>query len=205
MPTVKLGPIIRISPHELHISDPDFFNTLYCQDGRWDKYAWAWDAFAAEGPTVHTVEHNRHRARRQPLATYFSKSRVANKHSMISEHVHSLCRVLSTIAEKKPSNTVDLGAAVTALAHDVGFDFILGKHYNSVESKDFNVAIQHATQGAGPLWRLTKHIGLVFPILNSIPLDWAMKISDDNMKHFFSHVKVCLHAPTTIVFVSTRG
>lgn len=186
------GPIVRISPHELHISDPTFFNTLYCQEGRWDKYAWAWDAFAAEGPTVHTVEHSRHRARRQPLATYFSKPRVANKQSMISKHVDALCDVLSSIAEREPSHTVDLGAAVTALAHDVGFDFILGKHYSSVESQDFNVSIQHATQGAGPLWRLTKHVGLVFPILNSIPLDWAMKISDDNMKHFFSHVKVTM-------------
>lgn len=32
-------PIVKISPHELHINEPNFFSTLYRVDGRWDKYA----------------------------------------------------------------------------------------------------------------------------------------------------------------------
>ncbi|KAI0899294.1 cytochrome P450 [Annulohypoxylon nitens] len=171
----KYGPIIRISPWELHVSDSAFFNTLYCQEG-------------PEGPTIHTVDHERHKARRKPLAPFFSKMKVASSQDMIQLRVARLCDRISDIS--KSGGKVNLGAAVTAMARDVAMEFILGKTYNSLDSEDFNVAFIHAAQGAGPLWRITKHVGYVFHILNAIPLDWAMKISDDEMKTFFSHMKL---------------
>lgn len=182
------GPIIRIGPHELHISDPEFYNTLYRQDGRWDRYAFAWDAWAAEGPTIHTVDHYRHRARRQPIASHFSKTKVDSRERMIQYHVDKLCNRLAKEAER--GTVIDLGAAVTALAHDVAFDFLLAKKQNSLDQDDFDVSILQVVQGGGALWRITKHVGFVLPLLNSIPPDWAMRISDEKMKSFFGHFKV---------------
>lgn len=112
---------------------------------------------------------------------------------MIQKHVERLCGRLTEVAGT--GETIDLGAAVTALVRDVAFDFILAKGTNSLDRQDFDVEILKTVQGGGALWRITKHVGFVLPLLNSIPLDWAIKISDDKMIIFFSHLKVGSQTP----------
>ncbi len=37
---MRIGPIIRITPDELHILDSDYYEQLYANSGRLDKYEW---------------------------------------------------------------------------------------------------------------------------------------------------------------------
>ncbi|RYO91541.1 hypothetical protein DL764_008276 [Monosporascus ibericus] len=186
----KYGPIIRISPYELHVNDSAFYNTLYCQDGRWNKYDWAVDAFAAKGAPLFTVDHNVHRARRQPLNPFFSKMKVASRQDQIRKHLYKLRVRLSKFAVSR--QTINLGAALTAFTRDVANEFILGKAYNCLDRDDFDIAQLTASQGAGHIWRLSKHIRWVAPALRAIPVDWIMKYGDNDTKLFFSHLQAIL-------------
>lgn len=169
------------------MSDPDFLETLYRHDGRWDKYAWAVDAFAAHGATLFTTGHDLHRIRRQPLNPFFSKSKVASRHYLIQRHLDILCSRLSEFAASR--KMVNLGAATTALTRDVANDFIINKSYKSLEQEDFDIAQLIASQGGGWMWRVTKHVRCVAPILTSIPIDWMIKLGDEAMRAFFGHMK----------------
>ncbi|CRK47856.1 hypothetical protein BN1723_007789, partial [Verticillium longisporum] len=46
------GPIVRINPHELHVSDPDFFDDLYVANRRLDKYQWWTNLLGITRPSV---------------------------------------------------------------------------------------------------------------------------------------------------------
>lgn len=71
----EYGPIIRISPWELHISDPDFHDTLYASSAsghRRDKYDYFTKSFGLDKSVFATPQHDLHKMRRAALSTFFS-------------------------------------------------------------------------------------------------------------------------------------
>ncbi|KAH9987957.1 hypothetical protein F4779DRAFT_611216 [Xylariaceae sp. FL0662B] len=184
----KYDPIVRISPDELHVSDPTFYPKLYRHDGRWNKYPWAIDAHNAKGAIIFTADHDQHKARRQPLNTYFSKASVANHQDIIRHRVIRLCQ---RIAEFSGTGRVlDIGAATSAFQRDVSTDFVLGRSDNSLEEEDFGVRMTLFQQGGGKLWRLMKHIRWYGPLLLSIPKDFLIKYADPDTANFMRYSKV---------------
>jgi cytochrome P450 len=155
--SVNQGPIIRISPYELHVSDPSFFDTIYSQEGRWDRNVWSWKAWGIKGGTIHSVDHDQHRARRKPLAPFFFKARVAGQQDVIRKHIEKFCDRMSGAA--KSQETINIGAAVTAVARDIAFEFILAKTYNS---QKFEASLLR-TDTVGHLWHFSKHICWIRP------------------------------------------
>lgn len=66
----------------------------------------------------------------------------------------------------------------------------MGRQYNELDLDDFGVGLSTASQGAGTFWRTTKHIRWFGPMMRAMPVDWAMKIADDNTKAFLGFLKV---------------
>ncbi|KAI1803415.1 cytochrome P450 [Daldinia bambusicola] len=180
----QYGPIIRISPYELHVNDPAFFDVLYNrQEGVWHKYDWSVDAFATKGATIWTADHTLHKNRRQPLSPFFSKVKVSHQEDMIMRHVQAIFNRLSGFAASQ--KTVDVGAAFTAFVRDVVNEYIFGKHYNDLGKEDFDAGMVVAAQAGGLLWRTTKFIRFFGPFMRCIPPQWIMAVSDPIMKDFF--------------------
>ena len=167
--------------------DPAFFEKLYRHDGRWDKYAWTYDAFSAKGATICSADHNVHKARRLSLSPFFSKSKVASGQNLIRRNVDTLCDRISRFVDLK--TTINLGTALSAYTRDVSTEFIIGKTYNSLDQEDFDVGMTNVFQNSGHIWRITKHVRWFGPTLKSIPLDWVMKTADEGTKAFFRYLK----------------
>lgn len=182
--TPGTGPIIRISPYELHVNDAAFFDTLYSrQDGIWHKYAWSVDAFATKGAAIWTADHTLHKSRRQPLNPFFSKAKVSSHQDVIARRVQALFDRLSGFAAS--GETVDLGAAISAYVRDVINEFLFGKHYDDLGKENFDAGMVQAAHAGGLLWRTTKFMRFFGPVMRSIPPRWSIAMADPNMKEFF--------------------
>jgi cytochrome P450 len=189
---VSVGPIIRISPNEVHVSDPAFFETLYDHNGCWDKYDWAYDAFSTYGSLNCTVGHDLHKARRRPLNPFFSKASVHNRRSII---LRSLTRFCDRIAQPPPASSegkkqpVPLGTALSALARDISYEFILNKEHASLKMEDYGITLSQFSAGGGVVWRTTKFIPFFGPTLKMIPPSLMLKIGDEGTKTLFHFIR----------------
>ena len=68
----KYGPIVRISPYELHIDDPNYEILYFCDSPR-SELLYLTGMFGALASTFGSVDHRRHRMRRQPMNPLFSR------------------------------------------------------------------------------------------------------------------------------------
>lgn len=96
----EYGPIVRISPHEVHISDPDFYETLYSSSSTNRKERWSWytNGLGLPVSTLGTVEYSLHRRRRAAMSSFFSKQKVAKLQPVVEERATKLAERLAALA-----------------------------------------------------------------------------------------------------------
>ncbi|KAI1420237.1 cytochrome P450 [Xylaria sp. FL1777] len=191
----NIRPIVRISPYELHINDPTFFDQLYSHEKRLDKYDWAYDAFNVKTSTICTTGHEAHRQRRAAVGPFFSKANVANKQQVIYDTVDTLC---NRIAECSGSSIM-LGHAISAFTRDVAARFILGECHNSLDHPDFDYKLSTFAQSSGSVWILNKHLRWFNAMMGRLPLSWVEGIGDAGVKAFFAYLKDMRKTVTNIM------
>ncbi|KAL4971037.1 cytochrome P450 [Aspergillus stella-maris] len=128
----KYGPIVRISPHELHVNDPEYYEVLYSCDSPWNKYAYSTKLFGVTRSMVATVGHYHHRLLRSNMNPYFSTARVRKQEPFIQSLVDKLCKLLQ--AYKGTGKPTNLQHAFTCFTTDVT---IAGSAKSGVYVKEF--------------------------------------------------------------------
>ena len=86
----KHGPIVRISPFELHIDDPEYYEILYSRDKPRNKSLHLTGMFGAPASAFGSVDHRCHRIRRQPMNPFFSHQRIRQLEPMLRRMIDKL-------------------------------------------------------------------------------------------------------------------
>lgn len=108
----KYGPIIRITPSELHISQPDFYDEIYAGGGRrrdkWERFT---RQFGIPESVFTTVSHEKHRMRRSALNPFFSMGSVRRLQPMIEERLDAFLKRFAEFQESGEPMVLSLGYA----------------------------------------------------------------------------------------------
>ena len=154
----RYGPIIRISPHELHIHDPDFEDEIYTGASKpREKYPWALGMFGTSSGFIVARGHDLHRKRRAPVNSFFSKKAVTELSPLIQGHIQNFCRRVKEF--KGTEKPLRLDHAYTALTMDIISDYSYGASYGGLNTPDMMAGFVTAvSRGAETL-----HINKFFP------------------------------------------
>ncbi|KAH6304441.1 hypothetical protein HBI39_111580 [Parastagonospora nodorum] len=163
----QYGPIVRVTPHELHIRDSHFFEEFYGKNLHLDKEGWD-SRFGAEGGVLTTVNAAFHKRRRAALLPMFSRRSTLDFIHIIYRHIDTLSiRIQEFEAGKEPLN---LTHAFPALTGDIIMDYFFGFNYAQLKSPDFS-SFHEAFIKLGGTGHIATQFPWFLPVMNSIP-DW---------------------------------
>ena len=111
------GPIIRVSPWEVHVQDVEFLDDIYAPSyRRREKYAFQTETLKVPMSVGGSMNHELHRKRREALNPFFSKRSVVALGFMISSKVDLLRASLERhVNDGTPVNLSDI---YYAFAHE---------------------------------------------------------------------------------------
>ncbi|CAI7605748.1 unnamed protein product [Penicillium manginii] len=122
----QYGPVVRITPWEIHIKDPDYYGTIYAGPGK-HRNKDPWFSFISFPESIFSTNgHELHRARRRILGQFFKKNAIQEFEPVIRENVESLCAHFLGAAECNRS--LELHAAFYSFTCDTISQYAFGRH-----------------------------------------------------------------------------
>lgn len=184
----KYGPIVRISPYELHINDPEYSEVLYSRDSPRDKYSYYTGQFGTPMAAISTREHALHRLRRSNMNPYFSTARIRKLEPTIQLLVDKLC---SRFKEFNGTGVpIVVQHAYTCFATDVISDYTMGSGWHYLDQPDFVPHWSHTLSAIAKATVFFKPYPWLLYWLKALPEGFVGRM-DPGMDLFFNFQRRC--------------
>ena len=183
-----VGPIIRISPYEIHINDPEYIDEVYPGPGRrTEKYDWAMKMFGLKYSFFATLNHELHRLRRSNFAHYFSKASLVRLEpgiqAMVDKFVFRLHQCQGT---GRVINLLDLYACLTG---DIIGQYAYARPFGFLDDEDFAPYWHKLMMDVSMNGHVAKQFGWIVPLMKSMP-DWLVMKMNPLMMTFINFQRV---------------
>ncbi|PSN72472.1 cytochrome P450 [Corynespora cassiicola Philippines] len=179
----QYGPIIRVTPNELHIRDSRFFDEVYHKSLHLDKIGWD-KRFGSEHnvlTSVNAAQHKRRRAALNPLSVFPHTSRQRDSvlslgrfsRRSILEFVHIIYRHVETMSDRmrefeERKEPLNLTLVFPALTGDIIMDYFFGFNYAQLKHPEFE-SFHEAFLKIGGTGHIATQFPWFYPAMNSIP------------------------------------
>ncbi|OCT49257.1 Trichodiene oxygenase [Cladophialophora carrionii] len=171
----QYGPIVRISPWELHIDDPEYYEVLYSYHEPRNKYKFYANMFGNPKAAIAILDHSHHRLLRSNMNPYFSTKRIRSLEPEIQALVDKLCHRLNEF--KNTGVPVTLQHAYTCFATDVVSDYTMGTGFHYLDEPDFIPDWSDTLSGIaqGSAW--FKPLPWLLTLLKALPQHFVKKLN----------------------------
>ncbi|GFF34528.1 trichodiene oxygenase [Aspergillus udagawae] len=184
----KYGPIVRISPTELHVNDPDYYEVLYSRDSPRNKYEYYQKTLNAPLALLNTIDHHLHRRLRAQLNPFFSNARIRKQEPAIKSLVDKLCRRLEEL--KNTGQPLNIEHALTCYTTDVITNYSMGDGYHYLDAPDFIPRWHGTLTGTAKTMVFIRPVAWALPLLLALP-ERVTAWLNPGMELFFDFQRRC--------------
>ncbi|GAP93176.1 putative cytochrome P450 [Rosellinia necatrix] len=166
----QYGPVVRINPHEVHVEDSTWLDTLYCgsSHGIRNKYPPAAHMTGTPNGTFGTLMHSTHRRRRAAISPLFSKGACAASECTIYDNVD---RMLERIDHQiRATGSAEMRKIYLAFTTDTLSEHCFGRSTGLLLDDQAAVEWQRTIKAVAILTPLAKQFPWVIPLALKCPL-----------------------------------
>ncbi|KAI3320681.1 cytochrome P450 [Xylariaceae sp. AK1471] len=134
----KYGPVIRVTPEEIHVMEPSAYNKLFVTGAvrKTSSYPRFSSGTGFEDMTAISVSHDAHRRLRVPIDKLFMRSSIMRIESRVADRTARLCDRLSSY--QGTGEVVNLTNALSSLTTDIISSVIFEEPSDYLGDPDFN-------------------------------------------------------------------
>ncbi|KAG2421211.1 hypothetical protein HFD88_000827 [Aspergillus terreus] len=184
----KYGPIVRISPTELHVNDPDYYEVIYSRDSPRNKYNYYQRTFNAPLALITAEDHFRHRLIRSHMNPFFSTMRIRQQEPVLRALINKLCGRLEDW--KNTGKPLHIEHALTCYTTDVITDYTMGEGYHYLDEPDFVPQWYHTLTGTARTLVFIRPVAFLLPLLLAMPESVTAWLNP-GMELFFDFQRRC--------------
>ncbi|KAH9052057.1 putative P450 monooxygenase [Lactarius deliciosus] len=168
----RYGEIVRLSPDELHFSNPAAYNDIYNNRNKWDKDSFLYRTFDMDTSTVGSIHYSDAKQRRDVIAPFFSRTSILQMQDIVQERVNVFCDALAHQFAAGKSSDIFLGSHCFSV--DVVMAFCYAKDWNATKVPEFQCDIVLASQAVLPVITMRKYSSTLVKMMRYIP-NWFGK------------------------------
>ncbi|OCK79946.1 cytochrome P450 [Lepidopterella palustris CBS 459.81] len=173
----KYGPIVRITPDELHIKDSEYWDELYVKIQKADKSEKMSYRFGCPTNVFATTSHALHRMRRGALNPMFSKRQIVNFQPTILEKLNLFCDRIA--AFKKSGEPMSLSDGFCAFTGDVVMEYAFGFCYDHIKSPGFSENMGTAFRAGNKFGHTAVQFPWIYSIMDILPANFVKAMTPD--------------------------
>ncbi|KAI9865656.1 MAG: hypothetical protein M1813_002114 [Trichoglossum hirsutum] len=184
----EYGPIIRITPSEIHLGDPENYEKIYHVGTKYWKSPEFYGVFETGTSAFGTFSNELHRVRRAALSPLFSRKMVLSLEDIVQSKVQKLCDKAARMLNA--NQPVNLHNGFRAVSIDVLTDYAFDNCYNLLDQPGFGEEFFAMIRGLfGTFWFF-----LQWPILQKVSMNtpmWLAKILSKPVGMFLQMQEEC--------------
>lgn len=184
----SLGSVVRITPDEIHLSDPENCEKIYYIGSRYGKDPQFYGAFGTHKATFTAPSPDVHRVKRSALNPFFSRKKVLELEDIVQDKADKLVRRMRESFSS--TGCIDLHHAFRAISVDVISDYAFGNCYGFLGKKNFGAEFFEMIRGFGPAFWFFQQ----FPAIQGLSLGtpfWLAKLTSEPLTRMMLHREVC--------------
>ncbi|CAG7932941.1 unnamed protein product [Penicillium olsonii] len=170
----QYGPIVRITPREIHIKDSSFYHMIYAGNHRRTDTDQYFVQFAgAPYSMLGTSDHHAHQCRRKVLSRYFSKRAIARAQPLIQETIEAALKNLKQACEQ--GTIVNLRQLSAALTAETICHYSYGHTFSFLENGSGNI-LSKSVQTLSSFANLLRFLPFNLSRLKNVPFGFVERL-----------------------------